>query len=70
MVKDEFEDMPEKFKTELDDDGDGWSDWNPNNAVCEVEVGGCGSHDLEFLWNYGKVVGYHCKQCDDEGFDK
>ena len=45
---------------------DGWHDYNPNHATCEE----CGSSDVEFLWNNGKPVGFHCKKCGNEGIDK
>lgn len=41
---------------------EGWHKYNPNRILC-LE---CDSSDIEWLWDNGEVVGFHCKNCGSE----
>ena len=45
---------------------DGWHKYNPNNIKCED----CTSIDIEWLWDNGEVVGFHCNTCGETSLSK
>lgn len=64
QISDEKEGQLKRWRNDIGEleFSEGWHRYNPNRILC-LE---CDSSDIEWLWDNGEVVGFHCRNCGSE----